>query len=175
MAGDRFMGGYLRTVTEDDMELLFEWANEQNVRKNSFSSKDISFEEHQKWFQKLLIDKNCRQYIYEYENEPTGQIRIQIIGAIAEISYSICAEKRGLGHGKVMLQLLCEEVKNALPAVQKLVGFVKPDNIASQVVFEEVGFDETCHKYELMLDQYKKMTIVEGGTGKEPCLGGYFS
>ena len=174
MAGDKSMGGYLRVVTEEDMELLFEWANEQDVRKNSFSAKDISFEEHKKWFQKLLGDKNCRQYIYEYENEAIGQVRIRINGDTAEISYSICVGKRGFGHGKIMLQLLCEEVKNTLPTVRKLVGRVKPDNIASQTTFIEDGFEEVYSSYELMIDEYKKRTIVENEIDRE-CVGGGYS
>ena len=58
------MKTYLRTAEETDMMLLFEWANELSVRQNSFSTEEISYEEHKNWFQELQRDPQRRQYIY---------------------------------------------------------------------------------------------------------------
>ena len=40
---------YLRTADENDMDLLFQWANDPDVRKNSFHSEPISYETHKKY------------------------------------------------------------------------------------------------------------------------------
>ena len=37
---------YLRLAAEDDTELLFQWANEALVRKNSFSGEKILYSQH---------------------------------------------------------------------------------------------------------------------------------
>ena len=39
---------------ESDMRLIFDWSNDDEVRKNSFSSEKIKFEDHQRWFQKKI-------------------------------------------------------------------------------------------------------------------------
>lgn len=136
------MDGYLRAASEADMDLLFAWTNEPSVRQNSFSVSEVSYGEHIDWFHKLMENPNARQYIYMYEGEETGQIRLTVSGNTAEIGYSICAEKRGRGHGRKILELACEQVKTDFPRVDELLGKVKPENIASRKAFIGAGFLE---------------------------------
>lgn len=70
------MKEYLREATKDDVDLLFKWMNDPAVRKNSFSSEKITYEEHTSWYRSLLENKNCKQYIYMCGDCPIGQIRI---------------------------------------------------------------------------------------------------
>ena len=44
------MDGYLRQADEKDMDLIFQWANEPVVRKNSFTIDMIAYEEHKEWY-----------------------------------------------------------------------------------------------------------------------------
>ena len=102
---------YLRVVVPEDMDLLFAWANEPEVRANSFSTSLISYEEHEAWFEKILSVRDIRQYIYMCGDEAVGQVRVAVSGDLAEISYSVCAERRHMGHGKKMLRILKQQVK----------------------------------------------------------------
>ncbi len=147
------MRGYLRKASKEDMDLLFAWANEPAVRRNSFSTAEIAYDEHKRWFADLLQRKDSRQYIYMYDNEPIGQARITVSGETAEIGYSICAEKRGMGHGKKLLQQLYKQVREDVPEVKKLIAKVKPDNIASQKAFRDAGYLEKYRAYEISLDK----------------------
>ena len=88
------MEGYLKAAEESDMDILFEWANDPIVRQNSFHSERILYEDHKKWFYGILEASGCRQYIYICNNEKIGQARITVNGFEAEISYSICPQKR---------------------------------------------------------------------------------
>ena len=142
---------YLRAAAEEDMDLIFGWANEPAVRANSFSSSLITHEEHEAWFQRLMASGNRRQYIYMLGGEPVGQARVEVSGEEAEISYSICAGMRGMGHGKNMLQLLRSQVKEDFPEAEKLKARVKPDNIASRKAFLNAGYAEAYEVYELQL------------------------
>ena len=153
--------GYLREATDQDMELLFHWVNESTVRENAFSTECITYDEHTKWFENLLMRNNVKQYIYMREEQPIGQIRVTISGEEAEIDYSICFEKRCMGYGKEMVYLLARQVKQDFPRVKKLVAKVKPRNIASQKVFLDVGYVEKYYFYEMELDS------VEGTLGVE--------
>lgn len=147
------MRGYLRTATEEDMELLFAWANETGVRKNSFSENKITYEEHRQWYKKLLSSKDSRQYIYMCDGVEIGQARIKVVGSEAEIGYSICFQKRCMGYGREMIYLLREQIRNDFPAVKRLIAKVKPDNVASQKVFLDMGYVEKYQCYELEIDK----------------------
>ena len=70
----------MRRVTPEDCALLFEWANDPVVRRNSFSSAKISWEEHTAWFEAMQKRTDCGQYIYLCEEEPVGQARITVSG-----------------------------------------------------------------------------------------------
>lgn len=99
----------------------------------------------------MLVRKDAKQYIY-MEDEPVGQIRITVSGDTAEISYSICVEKRCMGYAKEMVGLLQVQVQKDFPGVKKLIAKVKPDNIASQKVFLDTGYTYKCNVYEIETD-----------------------
>lgn len=141
----------LKKATIKDLNLLFQWVNDGSVRKNAFSTTDISFPEHKKWFENLLTRNDAMQYIYFCDNEPIGQVRINIENENAEIDYSICPSQRSRGHAKEMINLLKEQIKLDFPEVKKLTAKVKPDNTASQKVFVHTGYIEKYYFYELEL------------------------
>lgn len=157
------MEGYLRKATIADMDLLFEWANDPLVRQNSFTTEKITYEEHQRWFWKALECENFQQYIYMYENKAVGQVRVEIHKDTAEIGYSICQERRRQGHGKLILKLICEQVKCDFPFVCKLVGKVKTNNPASGNAFVNAGFKAAYSVFERNMGQIGKAAEKWGG------------
>lgn len=139
---------YLRKADATDVDLLFEWANEPEVRKNSFNSELIDYSVHTKWFNKVLSSDNIEQFILMDDDTAVGQIRININEDEAEISYSIGAEFRGKGYGKRIVKELEEQIKTSYPKIQKLIARVKPSNIASKRVFESEDYELKNLKYE---------------------------
>lgn len=142
---------YLREANSNDLELLYYWVNDDAVRASAFSTGKITPEEHKKWFAQLLEREDCKQYIFMEDGEPIGQVRININEECAEIDYSICEDKRCKGYGKEMLAMLTEQVKQDYPQVQQLVAKVKPDNLASQRVFTDIGYSEKYLFYEMSI------------------------
>jgi len=173
--------GYLRKAGPQDMDLLFQWVNEGLVRKNSFLSAPVAYDEHVRWFQDMLSRENAGQYIYMDDDRPAGEIRIEADGREAEISYSICMEKRCMGYGKDMLGLLQEHVRQDFPQVEKLAAKVKPENIASQKALMDAGYEEKYGVFELAVREaghYQGMAgPVRGGvlflTNNRNALGLY--
>lgn len=143
------MKEYLRNASEADRELLFAWANDREVRINSFSGGGIPWTEHVEWFRRMMEDGDTCQYIYMAEGQPAGQIRVCISEEEAEISYSICAGYRGRGHGARMLELLTERVGKELPQVKRLTARVKEKNIASRKSLQKAGYEEDWVVYEM--------------------------
>ena len=150
------MEAYLRRVTEQDRDLLFQWANDEDVRKSSFSSGKISYEEHCEWFDKMMKNEQCIQWILEANNQPVGQIRINIDGENAEIGYSVCRERRGEGFGKLMLNLAMQYIQENLPIIKKMVARVKPENIASKKAFVNNGYKVIFEQLELNLRRMER-------------------
>lgn len=144
------MSVYLRKADYADLDLLFQWVNEPLVRKNSFSSTPVSYEEHKNWYKMVLRDMNCRQYIYMDGGCPIGQVRTVCKKDVVEINYSICAEKRFKGYGKKLLELIGRQVWHDFPQAKKVIGYVKTENIASQKVFLDAGYREAYRTYEFL-------------------------
>lgn len=140
---------YLREATQSDIDILYEWANDPIVRQNSFHSETIPYHVHQEWFAHMMEDENTIQYILMADGEPVGQIRLSIDGNEAEIGYSISSQHRRKGYGRMILQLIVEEVNQKFPNVEKLVAKVKPENIASKKLFESEGYDMKYSCYAL--------------------------
>ena len=146
------MNAYLRKATIEDMDLLFEWVNEEEVRRNAFSTAKIKYEEHVDWFNRIISREDVAQYIYVHDNIPVGQVRINITNCVGEIDYSVIAEKRAQGHGARILKLLCNKVKDDYPYIKKLVGKVKSNNVASQKAFLNSGYEVKYKVYEVKVD-----------------------
>lgn len=140
---------YLRHVNEADADLLFQWANDPDVRKNSFHQEPISYETHKRWFAEHLKDVSEIQYILMEGTDPAGQIRFSVRGDEAEIGYSIDSEKRGRGYGEKMILLATEKMRADHPEVKRFTAKVKPDNPASARCFHKNGFRETSKQFEL--------------------------
>lgn len=135
------MGFYLKKVNPADMDLMYEWANDSEVRKNAFHTEPIPYENHVKWFTKTLEDASVYQYILYRDELPVGQIRLNVEDGEALIDYSISAKYRGMGYGSKLLELIKKQVfSNKISDVIKLTGQVKYENLASARAFEKCGF-----------------------------------
>ena len=150
--GQNGMGQYLRKATIEDRDLLFQWANDPLVRKNSFSTAEIAYEEHVDWYNRVLDREDCIQYIYMDGEYPVGQARITLNGDSAEIGYSICEEMRSRGYGQKLLALISEKVLKEFPDISTIFGEVKPENYASQNAFLHAGYTETYRVFQMVRD-----------------------
>jgi RimJ/RimL family protein N-acetyltransferase len=131
----------LRRVREDDCRLLWEWANDKEVRASAFSSNPIPWEEHVRWFMRKLQDPNCFIFVaLDNEDTPLGQVRFDIVrDGEAEIDVSIDKDRRRLGYGALLLSKAVNEVFR-LTSISIVHAFIKPNNEASMRAFERAGF-----------------------------------
>lgn len=126
----------LVNVTMDDCDLIFNWANDYEVRANSFNTDTIKYEEHVEWFKSIIKQDISIMYILKIENEKIGLVRLDKISIDKYlISYSIAKEYRGKGFGTILLRLIKEKYNPRL-----LIGKVKKDNIASIKAFQNAGY-----------------------------------
>lgn len=135
----------LRRVEDKDELLLLRWANDNSVRKNSFSESIINKKEHNYWFQKSLHNPERFHFIYEDENlVPIGQIRFDLDKNNNHILIDISIESffRGKGLGTRLLGEGINKMKNLLKGNYIFVAEIKKQNIASKFTFAKAGFIE---------------------------------
>jgi len=130
----------LRPVTEADTLVLFDWANDPEVRRNSFNTEPIPLEIHQIWLQNKLRDPGCVFYIAEVDKIPAGMIRFDMVKNTATISYLLDKDFRGKGIGTLLLQKGIEALKNQKPTVIKAIGYIQESNLASIAAFKKNHF-----------------------------------
>ena len=142
----------LRQATIDDCLTYFEWANDAEVRANSFSTNPIGLNVHIDWF-KNKIEANDQLWVLtksvsdtkhfsetgcecECHQTPVGQIRLQKHDLYTEIHYSIAKEHRGQGNGTII-------IKEAMKHITKwpVIAQVKQSNKASRIIFDKLGFN----------------------------------
>lgn len=131
----------LRPARENDMRLLWLWANDTAVRAAAFSSAPIRWEDHQAWLTGKLKDPDCHILIAEDEQgRAIGQFRTDWRSNLdADIDLSLSKEFRGVGYGCVLIDLGAAHALAERRAA-RLHAFVKPDNLASRRSFELAGF-----------------------------------
>jgi UDP-2,4-diacetamido-2,4,6-trideoxy-beta-L-altropyranose hydrolase len=143
VAAMRAQGLRLRRADNGDSRVLWEWANDPDVRAASFSVEPIAWNEHVSWFSNKLADENCRMYIALENSEPVGQIRLdRISDQEAEIDISVARERRGRGYASLLLVRAAGEVFRD-GSFSRLHGFVRPANQASAKAFEKASFRKT--------------------------------
>lgn len=161
---------FLRKAKWEDMEQLFLWANEKEVRKNSFSMAPISYEEHQDWYRKKLKEESAQMYILCDGSLEVGSLRLEFDAEGAEISYSIAPEYRGRGYGKELISLAEQKVRQwaekkesrndvlreakfgeGMSGKAVIKARVKPENQASKRIFNKAGYEVHAIGYQKVL------------------------
>jgi len=131
---------HLRPCRDADRELLFSWANDPAVRKASFHSGPIPWEDHERWFAQKMRDPDSIIYFGENENtEPTGLVRFQVKDNCAILSIAVAPEFRGFGWGRDLVTFSVQSLARSR-SIKLVQAFVKPENQASIRLFESSGF-----------------------------------
>lgn len=124
-----------------DMEILYNWVNDPEVRQNSFNPLPIGLEVHQIWFKNKLKDTNCLIYIAELNKIPAGMVRFDITAQQATISYLIDQKYRGKGLGTLLLEKGLARLISKKPTIEKAIGFIQETNQASIKAFRKNNFE----------------------------------
>lgn len=132
----------IRKANENDLMLYFEWTNDEEVRKQSFNSEPIAFENHEKWFHKKIADANCLMLIFEDAQQvPIGQVRFENNEEerTSIIGISLDAYYRGKKLASKIVELAAvyffKEHHNFT-----IQAYIKAENIGSIGAFSKAGF-----------------------------------
>lgn len=129
-----------RLATPDDLLLYLNWANDPEVRANSFNSEAIKLENHRDWFLREVQNPRTLLLVFEYGGTPFGQTRFHSEHDQSLLNYSIDKEFRGQGLGAQMIDKALELLHESQPHIHSIIAKVKADNHSSIKVLERSGF-----------------------------------
>lgn len=136
----------LKEAQLEDSHMLFEWANDTEVRQMAFSTEPIKWELHNKWFKKRLKNQNCKIYIFTNEDVPVGQIRFDITNdGEVEVDVHTNPAFRGKGIGTQIISLGVYHFLNQT-GLSAIHAIIKLENVKSRKAFEKAGFREVEKK-----------------------------
>ncbi|NNJ72970.1 MAG: UDP-4-amino-4,6-dideoxy-N-acetyl-beta-L-altrosamine N-acetyltransferase [Enterobacterales bacterium] len=91
----------LLPLSEEHLPMVLTWRNDPDVRKNMYTSHEISLQEHEAWFKKISSDETKRYFIFELDNKPCGVIGFVDIDLLSRTAswafYSGDTNVRGIG------------------------------------------------------------------------------
>lgn len=131
-----------RMANQEDALLYFKWANDVEVRKNSFHTKPISYEDHVNWFRSKLVSGNCYFYLFSnHQGVPVGQVRIESGSRETTIGISLDSAFRGKDLSRKLLKMATTDYLNQHPA-EIISAYVKCENISSYKSFIAASFKQ---------------------------------
>ncbi len=131
----------LRPAVKEDAAILFEWANETQVRANSLNSEPIKWDNHVSWLNSRLASDTTFIYIMKWNGEPVGQVRYDDAGEFLDIDYSISAAFRGVGLGDIIIAHSLPIARKHLSPGKLVRAIVKDANKPSLKVFINNNFN----------------------------------
>jgi ribosomal-protein-alanine N-acetyltransferase len=131
-----------REAEKQDVHIYYLWANDDQVRNNSFSNEKIIYENHVKWFDHKINSTTCLLLIFFLEDSfhPVGQVRFENVSEKESIiGISIDVNYRGMGFAQTLLHEATAYFHEKFPQ-NKITAYIKKENITSLKSFLSVNF-----------------------------------
>ena len=146
----------LRQAVESDSESLLEWRNDATTKAFSLSSDEVTGEQHEAWFNKTLQDTNCLLIIGEVLGDPVGMVRINILNdsGLGQVSINLNPDFRGRGLSRQLLGSSLLFAAQVLDNLSKYCAEIHIENVASQKIFNSVGFIKSSDKTDGDFESY---------------------
>lgn len=132
----------IRKANINDLDLYFEWANDDVTRANSLNPEKIKFDDHVRWFTNKIKDKNSFLYIMSSNDGYIGQIRFELKDDNKyHVDHSTAPQMRGKGFAKKMLELAILQLKSEIKSGE-LLATIEENNLPSLKTYVGYGFKE---------------------------------
>ncbi|MGG1676525.1 GNAT family N-acetyltransferase [Neobacillus sp. NRS-1170] len=143
---------FLRKVEKNDIVNVFNLSNEDYVREYSLNKEKIEWDEHVKWFEKVLQNDNFFYVVSNKDHEFLGQIRYKVENKNATVSISLSKEIVGKGKSRSLLTESMVLLKKECPSIENIIAYISKDNVPSQKLFVKANF--TLFKEDSNFNQY---------------------
>jgi len=124
-------------ATADDSKIMYQWQCNFSTRKYARNARLPAWSEHQSWFKLKMNDPGCYLYMLSHDEKPSGVLRLDRMQEKNTFEVSILIDPAQYGRGLAKLSL--KLIRLYHPEIS-IVAHVLSDNIASQKLFEDVGY-----------------------------------
>jgi UDP-4-amino-4,6-dideoxy-N-acetyl-beta-L-altrosamine N-acetyltransferase len=76
--------GVLRDIRLDELDMMLEWRNAPNVRRNMYTQHVISNKEHLAWWGRVSADRSQQYLMYEFEGVPVGIVAFNSLDVVSK-------------------------------------------------------------------------------------------
>ncbi len=115
-----------------DAELLFTWRCDPESRANSHYKGEIDQAKYETSLAAHFENPNCTMLIGEVGGIAVGHVRLDISSAWRKVSFMVAPEHRRKGFGRALIAAVMDR--------KPLSADVLPHNVASQRIFQSLGF-----------------------------------
>lgn len=127
-----------RPATLEDAQLLYDWRNDSETRRNSRYSVIIAWNEHEQWLSRALVSPDLILRIIEEASTPVGVVRADRVPDGWELSWTVAPEARGRGIGKRMVASFVTLFKGR--AIAKIrIGHMSSAKVAAAAGLVQTG------------------------------------
>jgi len=133
------MSVQLRPINENDRDSVFSWRNTPVIVQGSTSERKVSIEEHDAWFNSLLVNKNSLAFIIETDGQPIGHIRFDKKTDECIITAYLLEKWTGKGYGVTAIKKACILAQEHWP-IRSITAHVRKDNDVGRIGFLKAGF-----------------------------------
>lgn len=136
------MNALLRPLREKDLEMLFKWRNSPDVRRFMYTTEEIRWEGHVRWFEGISSDGSRHPLILDCDGVPAGFVNIGPVkfGGVSPWGfYAAPGSRKGTGRalGNEALRFAFEVL-----GLHKICGEALAFNEASRRLHLALGFRE---------------------------------
>ena len=116
----------------------YKWANEDEVRAQSLSSRTIDWDTHVTWFAEKLASPHSYLYVLEAKGLPVAQARFERRGDSLVLGYSVDYLHRSRGLGTEVVTRAIDALPETGP--REILATVKRTNLGSLGALTKAGF-----------------------------------
>lgn len=133
---------YIRPMVHVDLERVLAWRNHPDVRRYMYTQHEITLNEHQRWFERSLLDPKKHLLIFEVSQHPLGFVNFNETGngGIADWGFYLApAAPKGSGRqlGRAALNHAFTQLK-----LYKVCGESLAYNQRSVQFHQSLGFQQ---------------------------------
>lgn len=142
MPDSTLLSSQIRRMVHADLERVLAWRNHPDVRHYMYTQHEITLDEHQRWFERSLLDPKKHLLIFEQNQQPRGFVNFSEVasGGIADWGFYAAPEApKGSGRqlGRASLDHAFTQLK-----LHKVCGQTVAYNERSVRFHQTLGFQQ---------------------------------
>ena len=135
--------GLLRSIRDDELELMLSWRNAPSVRSKMYTRQVISLESHKAWWAGIQGRKDQKYFMYEFSGVPTGIVAFNNIDLMnGNSSWSFYASPEAIEGTGFRMNFLAMEYAFGELGLHRLYGEALDFNTPSVALHKKLGFRE---------------------------------